>query len=152
MWPEVCCNEFTAACEVIDDLRKSRGLHSVSPRPADVAQSRHAFVVGTVSTWARLMTDTRTRKQRQKRHQKCRSSAHCSWEHADRIVGSPSCQSSINYNRSMPEDLELSQIGSSQLPPPLRGLHSPGERKHCQIIFACYFRKSSILAENLKQE
>ena len=44
----------------------------------------------------------------------------------------------------MPEDLKLSQIGSSQLPPPLRGLHSPGVRKHCQIIFACYFRKSSI--------
>ena len=42
----------------------------------------------------------------------------------------------------MPEDLKLSQIGSSQLPPPFRGLHSPGVRKHCQIIFACYFRKS----------
>ena len=45
----------------------------------------------------------------------------------------------------MPEDLKLSQIGSSQLPPPLRGLHSPGVRKHCQIIFACYFRKWSIV-------
>ena len=44
----------------------------------------------------------------------------------------------------MPEDLKLSQIGSSQLPPPFRGLHYPGVRKHCQIIFACYFRKSSI--------
>ena len=44
----------------------------------------------------------------------------------------------------MPEDLKLSQIGSSPLPPPFRGLHSPGVRKHCQIIFACYFRKSSI--------
>ena len=44
----------------------------------------------------------------------------------------------------MPEDLKLSQIGSSQLPPPFRGLHSPGVRKHCQIIFACYFQKSSI--------
>ena len=44
----------------------------------------------------------------------------------------------------MPEDLKLSQIGSSQLPPPFRGLHSPGVRKHCQIIFACYFWKSSI--------
>ena len=42
----------------------------------------------------------------------------------------------------MPEDLKLSQIGSSQLPPPFRGLHSPGVRKHCQIIFACYFQKS----------
>ena len=45
----------------------------------------------------------------------------------------------------MPEDLELSQIGSSQLSPPFRGLHSPGVRKHCQIIFACYFRKSSVI-------
>ena len=44
----------------------------------------------------------------------------------------------------MPEDLKLSQISSSQLPPPFRGLHSPGVRKHCQITFACYFRKSSI--------
>ena len=44
----------------------------------------------------------------------------------------------------MPEDLKLSQIGSSPLPPPFRGLHSPGVRKHCQIIFACYLRKSSI--------
>ena len=44
----------------------------------------------------------------------------------------------------MPEDLKQSQIGSSQLPPPFRGLHSPGVRKHCQIIFACHFRKSSI--------
>ena len=43
----------------------------------------------------------------------------------------------------MPEDLKLSQIGSSQLPPPFRGIHSPGVRKHCQIIFACYFQKSS---------
>ena len=46
----------------------------------------------------------------------------------------------------MPEDLKLSQIGSSQLPPPFRGLHSPAVRKHCQIIFACYFRKSSIVS------
>ena len=47
----------------IDELRKSKGLHSVSAyrhglyiyrsRPAGVVQSRHAFVVGTVSTWAR---------------------------------------------------------------------------------------------------
>ena len=45
----------------------------------------------------------------------------------------------------MPEDLKLSHTGSSQLPPPFRGLHSPGVRKHCQIIFACYIRKSSII-------
>ena len=44
----------------------------------------------------------------------------------------------------MPKALKLSQIGSSQLLPPFRGLHSPEVRKHCQIIFACYFRKSSI--------
>ena len=49
----------------------------------------------------------------------------------------------------MPEDLKLSQIGSSQLPLPFRGLHSPGVRKHCQIIFACYFRKSSIWLHSL---
>ena len=29
----------------------------------------------------------------------------------------------------MPEDLKLSQIGSSQMPPPFRGLHSPRVRK-----------------------
>ena len=45
----------------------------------------------------------------------------------------------------MPEDLKVSQISSSLLPPPFRGLHSPGVRKHCQIIFACYFRKLSIV-------
>ena len=51
----------------------------------------------------------------------------------------------------MPEYLNVSQIGSSPLPPPFRGLHSPGVRKHCQIIFACYFQKSSIDAYNYKQ-
>ena len=49
--------------ELIDDLQKSRGLHWVSAyrndmyiyqsMPAGVAQSRRAFVGGTVSTWAR---------------------------------------------------------------------------------------------------
>ena len=45
---------------LIDDLRKSRGLHPVSAydciyssMPAGVAQSSHAFVGGTLSTWAR---------------------------------------------------------------------------------------------------
>ena len=40
---------------VIDDLRKSRGLHSVSAyrHGLYIAQSCHAFVGGTVSTWAR---------------------------------------------------------------------------------------------------
>ena len=50
----------------------------------------------------------------------------------------------------MPEDIKLSQIGYSQLPPPFRGLHSPGVRKHCQVIFACYFRKSSIVCQVLE--
>ena len=47
-----------------DDLRKSRGLHSVRAfghgpiyiyrsMPAGVAQNRHSFVGGTVSTWTR---------------------------------------------------------------------------------------------------
>ena len=52
----------------------------------------------------------------------------------------------------MPEDLKLSQIGSSPLPPPFRGLHSPGVRKHCQLIFACYFRKSSIINTRLDSD
>ena len=43
----------------------------------------------------------------------------------------------------MPEDLKLSQIGSSLLLTPFRGLHSPRVRKYCQIIFACYFWKLS---------
>ena len=42
-------------------------------------------------------------------------------ERAYRIVGSPRKLSSINYNRSMSEDLKLSHIGSSPLPPPFRG-------------------------------
>ena len=43
----------------IDDLRKSRVLHSVNAYRhslymlAGAAQSRHAFVGGTVSTWGR---------------------------------------------------------------------------------------------------
>ena len=52
----------------------------------------------------------------------------------------------------MPEDLKLPEIGSSQLPLAFRGLHSPGVRKHCQIIFACYFRKSSIVLSLLFPE
>ena len=46
----------------------------------------------------------------------------------------------------MPDDLKVSQIGSSPLPLPFRGLHSPGVRKHCQIILACYFSKLSVTA------
>ena len=46
----------------IDDLQKSKGLHSVSAyghgpvyksTPAGVVQSRYAFVGGTVSPWGR---------------------------------------------------------------------------------------------------
>ena len=40
----------------------------------------------------------------------------------------------------MPEDLKLSQIGSSPLPPPFRGLHSPGVSNYLRLLF----RKSSI--------
>ena len=46
----------------------------------------------------------------------------------------------------MPEDLKLSQISSSPLLPPFRGLHSPGVWKHCQISFTCYFLTLSISA------
>ena len=35
----------------------------------------------------------------------------------------------------MPEDLKVSQVGSSPLPPPFRGLHSPGVSKHCQNTY-----------------
>ena len=85
------------------------------------------------------MTDTRKQKAEKASEMPIDQALTVRGEHADRIVGSSSWWSSINYNRSMPEDLKLSQIGSSQLPPPFRGLHSPGVRKHCQIIFACYF-------------
>ena len=44
--------------------------------PWCVAQSRHAFVGGTVSTWARWRIPV---NKRQKKRQKCRSSTHCSW-------------------------------------------------------------------------
>ena len=47
-----------------------------SSMPAGVAQSRHAFVGDTVSTWGRWRIPV---NKRQKWHQKCRSSAHCSW-------------------------------------------------------------------------
>ena len=49
----------------------------------------------------------------------------------------------------MPEDLKVSQIGSSPLPPPFRGLHSPGVRKHCQILFAWSFLTLSITGTSL---
>ena len=51
----------------------------------------------------------------------------------------------------MPGDLKLSQIGYSPLPPPFREFHSPGIRKHCQIIFACYFRKLSVRKKKTKK-
>ena len=110
--------------------------------PAGVAQSRYAFVGGTlVSTWGRWRIPVNKGRKGIRNADQTLSAR---GERADRIVGSPSWWSSINYNRSIPEDLKLSQIGSSPLPPPFRGLHSPGVRKYCQIIFACYFPKSSI--------
>ena len=72
----------------IDELRKSKGLHSVSAyghgpvyiyrsRPAGEAQSRHAFVGGTwASEHVGKMTDTRKQKEKKKKkkpHQTCRS-------------------------------------------------------------------------------
>ena len=55
----------------------------------------------------------------------------------------------------MPEGLILSQTNAFRQPgfsnpclkwcPTLRGLHSPGVRKRCQMILSCYFWKSSIL-------
>ena len=43
--------------------------------PAGVAQSRHAFVGCTVSTWGGRRIPV---NKKQKRHQKCRSNTHCS--------------------------------------------------------------------------
>ena len=58
-------------------------------RPAGVAQSRHAFVGGTVRTDSvSKMTDTR--KQRQKGIRNADQALTVRGEHADRIVGSPS--------------------------------------------------------------
>jgi len=49
----------------------------------------------------------------------------------------------------MPEDLKVLQISSSLLPPPFRGLHSPGIRKLSIFFFAYYFQKSSISLVNI---
>ena len=113
--------------KLIDVLRKSRGLHSVSAyrhglyiyryRPAGVAQSRRAFVGGTVSTWARWRIPV---NKGRKGIRNADQALTVRGEHADRIVGSPSWESIVNYNRCMPVDLKLSQIGSSQLPPLLK--------------------------------
>ena len=54
--------------------------------PAGVAQSRHAFVGGTVSTWGK-MTDTR--KQKAEKASKMPIKHSTRGERADRIVGSP---------------------------------------------------------------
>ena len=48
------------------------------------------------------MTDTR--KQKAEKASNADQTLTVRGEHADRIVGSPSWQSSINYNRSMPEE------------------------------------------------
>ena len=55
--------------------------------PTGVAQSRHAFVGGTVSTWGK-MTDTR--KQKAEKASKMPIKHSTRGERADRIVGSPS--------------------------------------------------------------
>ena len=44
--------------------------------PVAVVQSRNAFVGGTVRTWGRWWIPV---NKRQRRHQKCWSSTHCSW-------------------------------------------------------------------------
>ena len=108
--------------------------------PVGVVQNRHALDGGTVSTWGRWqIPETKGRKGIRNADQALTVRG----ERADQIVSSPRWSSGINYNRSMPEDLKLSQIGSSLLLTPFRGLHSPRVRKYCQIIFACYFWKSS---------
>ena len=90
--------------------------------------------------------DTRKQKAEKTSKMPIKHSLHSlTGEQADRIVGSPSWWSSINYNRSMPEDLKLSQIGSSMQPPLFRGLHSPVVRKlsnYLRLLFSeivyCY--------------
>ena len=66
-----------------DDFQKSRVLYSVSAYyyytgPCLGVQRRVGtlFVGGTVSTWGRWRTPV---NKRQTKHQKCRSSTHCSW-------------------------------------------------------------------------
>ena len=81
----------------IDDLRKSRGLHSVSAyrhglyiyrsRPVGVAQSSHAFVGGTVSTRARWRIPI---NKGRKGIRNADQALTVRGEHADRIAGSPS--------------------------------------------------------------
>ena len=67
-------------------------------RPAGVAQSSHAFVGGTVSTWARWRIPV---NKGRKGIRNADQALTVRGEHADRIVGSPSWLSSINYNRSI---------------------------------------------------
>ena len=91
--------QIRASCDDcwIDDLRKSRGLHSISAykhglyiyrsMPAGVAQSSHAFVGGTLSTWARWRIPVnKSRKGIRNADQTLTARG----ERADRIVGSPS--------------------------------------------------------------
>ena len=93
-------------------------LRAWSCMPACVAQSSHPFVGGTVSTWARWRIPVNKRQKKSIRN--ADQALIVCGAHADQIVGSPSWWSSINYNRSMPEDLKLSQISSSLLPLPFR--------------------------------
>ena len=56
--------------------------------PAGVAQSSHVFVGGTVSTWARLRIPV---NKGRKGIRNADQALTIRGEHADRIVGSPSC-------------------------------------------------------------
>ena len=75
----------TIVSTLIDDLWKSRGLHSVSAYKHGLSIQVHACGCSAEQScfcWGYTehvgkMTDTC--KRRQKRHQKCRSSAHCLW-------------------------------------------------------------------------
>ena len=55
----------------------------------------------------------------------------------------------MNYDRSMPEDLKLSQIGSSQLRPPFRGLHSPGVKKKPLSNYLCLLFPEIVYCEQI---
>ena len=88
---------FNKTEQAIDDLRKSRGLHSVSAyrhglyiyrsMPAGVARSSHALVGGTVSTWGRWWIPV---NKSRKGIINADQALTVRGEHADRIVGSPS--------------------------------------------------------------
>ena len=86
-------NDYYCTNGQIEDLRKSRRLHSISAYrhglygPVGVVQSRRTFVGGTVSMWARWRIPVN------KGRKGIRNADHAltvRGEHADRIIGSPS--------------------------------------------------------------